>query len=109
VETIKKGFFARLKSSIGRMFKKTKKEEAAPAKEKEKVKGNIKGKVTVEKVAEEKTGMSFREIIAQFADAFTEMKANELKALPEEKKDYWWAYSIVLTIFATIALIAHMF
>ncbi|MFM7357866.1 MAG: hypothetical protein ACKO1T_04740 [Sediminibacterium sp.] len=108
-ETIKKGFFARLKSSIGRMFKKTKKEEAAPAKEKEKVKGKIKGKVTEEKVAEEKTSMSFREIIAQFADAFTEMKANELKALPEEKKDYWWAYSIVLTIFATIALIVHMF
>ena len=106
-ESSKKGFFARLKSSLGGMFKKTKKEEAAPAKAE--VKGKIKGKITEESVAEEKKGLSFREIIAQFAEAFTEMKANELKALPEDKKDYWWAYSIVLTIFATIALIVHMF
>jgi hypothetical protein len=89
------GFFARMKASISGIFRRNRVEEEVTTVE--------------EQIPEEETAGGIGVIFSKASAKFEEIKSNELDASAEEKKDYWWIYSIFLGSVATLALIFRLF
>jgi nucleoid DNA-binding protein len=89
------GFFARMKASISGIFRRNRVEEEVTTVE--------------EQIPEEETTGGIGGIFSKASAKFEEIKSNELDASAEEKKDYWWIYSIFLGSVATLALIFRLF
>lgn len=89
------GFFARLKANISGIFQRNRQEEEVTTVE--------------EQIPEEETAGGIGGIFSKASAKFEEIKSNELDASAEEKKDYWWIYSIFLGSVATLALIFRLF
>jgi hypothetical protein len=89
------GFFARIKAGISGIFRRNREEIEVTAVE--------------EQIPEEETAGGIGGIFSKASAKFAEIKNNELEASAEEKKDYWWVYSIFLGSVATLALIFRLF
>lgn len=94
-EEPKPGFFARIKANISGIFRRNRQEEEVTTVE--------------EQIPEEETTGRIGGIFSKASAKFEEIKSNELDASAEEKKDYWWIYSIFLGSVATLALIFRLF
>jgi hypothetical protein len=89
------GFFARIKAGISGIFRRNREE--------------IEVTTVEEQIPEEETAGGIGGIFSKASAKFAEIKSNELEATAEEKKDYWWVYSIFLGSVATLALIFRLF
>lgn len=94
-EEVRPGFFARMKAGISGLFQRNRVEEEVTTIE--------------EQIPEEETAGGIGGIFSKASAKFEEIKSNELDASAEEKKDYWWIYSIFLGSVATLALIFRLF
>ena len=94
-EEVRPGFFARMKASISGIFRRNREEVEVTTVE--------------EQIPEEETAGGIGGIFSKASAKFEEIKSNELDATAEEKKDFWWIYSIFLGSVATLALIFRLF
>ena len=92
-EVPKLGFFARIKETISGLFQRNKEEEYT---------------VIEEQIPDEEATGRIGGIFSKASAKFEEIRSNELDAMGEDKKDYWWIYSIFLASVATVALILHL-
>jgi nucleoid DNA-binding protein len=90
------GFFARMKASISGIFRRNREEVEVTT-------------IEEQQLPEEETAGRVGGIFSKASAKFEEIRSNELEASAEDKKDYWWIYSIFLGSVATLALIFRLF
>jgi hypothetical protein len=90
------GFFARMKASFSGIFRRNREEVEVTT-------------IEEQQLPEEETAGRVGGIFSKASAKFEEIRSNELEASAEDKKDYWWIYSIFLGSVATLALIFRLF